>query len=639
MGGVDPLFLELQTALLGRYSLERELGRGGMGVVYLARDISLDRPVALKLLPTELAERRIPRERFLREARLAARLSHPNIVPIHAVEESGRLVWFVMALVPGESLGQRLRTRGTLPPPEAVRILRDVAWALAYAHGQGIVHRDVKPDNILLEQGGRRTLIADFGIAAAVREDDEPTDPVAGTVAYLSPEQAHGERLDGRSDLYSLGVVGYYALSSRLPYPVSSLSELVERQLVGPPPPLATIAPHLPRALTRVIDRCLSPLPTARFRNGEELADALEHLESSTTDLPAPFRVWLTRAERPRGALLFISIIWGLPLASSMFFLLLRGQPGAFPVALASLAVVALPWAFYGTARVLQTRRLLEIGYTHADIVLALEQHRERRREELSFEYGTKATRFGLLLQSLMRIAIGVAGGGLFLALLFGPATLIPVAVVAAGFAGLLHWVRGFVRGSRVSPRDRWVDLSLRLWKSRVGTWLTSLAGWRLRVRGSPETLVHRPTEVALGEAAEALYRALPESERRDLKSLPEQIRSLAAQAQRMRARVQELDDLIATAAPDTLVGERTSPGDGGATELSAARELWVARLRETVTLLESLRLGLLRLHAGSAAPETLTGDLEAARDLRERLGHLLAGHAEADRYLADQPS
>jgi serine/threonine-protein kinase len=195
MDGVDPLFLQLQGALLGRYSLEREIGRGGMGIVFLARDVSLDRPVAIKLLPPARAGRPALRERFLREARTAARLSHPNIVPIHAVEESGGLVWFVMTYVPGETLGTRLRERGSLPPAEVVRILRDVAWALSHAHAQGVVHRDVKPDNILLETGGRRALIADFGIAAAMEQDGE----MAGTIGYLSPEQAMGQRLDGRA--------------------------------------------------------------------------------------------------------------------------------------------------------------------------------------------------------------------------------------------------------------------------------------------------------------------------------------------------------------------------------------------------------------------------------------------------------
>src|SRR4051812_25597995 len=145
---VDPLFLAFQEAVAGRYSLERELGRGGMGVVYLAREVRLDRPVAIKLLPPELAAHANLRDRFTREARTAARLSHPYIVPIHAVDEIGGFVFYVMAYVDGETLGQRVQHRGALPAQEVTRILREVAWALAYAHAQGVVHRDIKPANI-----------------------------------------------------------------------------------------------------------------------------------------------------------------------------------------------------------------------------------------------------------------------------------------------------------------------------------------------------------------------------------------------------------------------------------------------------------------------------------------------------------
>src|SRR3989449_8475543 len=163
----DRLFLDFQAALVGRYSLERELGRGGMGVVYLAREVRLDRPVAIKLLPPSKATDPKLRERFLREARTAAKLSHPNVIPIHAVEEIGEFVFFAMAYIEGETLTERVRSRGPLTPSEASRVLRDVAWALAYAHGQGVIHPDVKPDNILLENNGR-VLVADFGIASVV---------------------------------------------------------------------------------------------------------------------------------------------------------------------------------------------------------------------------------------------------------------------------------------------------------------------------------------------------------------------------------------------------------------------------------------------------------------------------------------
>ncbi|HEU4586834.1 MAG TPA: serine/threonine-protein kinase, partial [Gemmatimonadaceae bacterium] len=161
----DSEFVAFQRALAGEYSLERELGRGGMGIVYLARDVQLDRQVAIKVLPASLASRTDLKERFMREARTAAGLSHPNIVPIHRVGEAGEFVFFVMAYIDGESLGQRLREHGPLTSTAAAKLLREVAWALAYAHGRGVVHRDVKPDNILIERETGRALVTDFGIA------------------------------------------------------------------------------------------------------------------------------------------------------------------------------------------------------------------------------------------------------------------------------------------------------------------------------------------------------------------------------------------------------------------------------------------------------------------------------------------
>src|SRR5207247_8059724 len=185
----DRLFIDFQSALAGRYSLERELGRGGMGVVYLAREVRLDRLVAIKLLPPSKASDAKLRERFLREARTAAKLSHPNVIPIHAVEEIGEFVFFAMAYVEGETLTERVRRRGPLAPSEAARVLRDVAWALASAHGQGVIHRDVKPDNILLESYGR-LLDDEFGIASVVAGAGAlATGEVVGTPEFMSPEQ------------------------------------------------------------------------------------------------------------------------------------------------------------------------------------------------------------------------------------------------------------------------------------------------------------------------------------------------------------------------------------------------------------------------------------------------------------------
>ncbi|PYP42176.1 MAG: hypothetical protein DMD43_03940, partial [Gemmatimonadetes bacterium] len=159
--GYSREFVELQTAVAGKYTLERELGRGGMGIVFLARDVGLDRPVALKLLPPYLAAQSGFKDRFLSEARLAARLSHPNIVTIHAVEEHDDLVFFVMAYIRGETLTQRVERTGPLSAPQATRLLQEVAWGLGYAHANGVIHRDVKPDNILIEQASGRAMVAD----------------------------------------------------------------------------------------------------------------------------------------------------------------------------------------------------------------------------------------------------------------------------------------------------------------------------------------------------------------------------------------------------------------------------------------------------------------------------------------------
>ncbi|MFN8651028.1 MAG: serine/threonine-protein kinase [Gemmatimonadales bacterium] len=634
----DELFLELQSVLAGRYSLERVLGRGGMGIVYLARDVALDRPVAIKLLPPALADRPEFRQRFLREARTAARLSHPNIVPIHAVEESGRLVWFVMAYVPGQSLGQRIRDGGPLTPSEASRVLRDVAWALGYAHSQGVVHRDVKPDNILLEAGTRRALIADFGIAAPQLDATE-TSGVLGTVAYLSPEQARGDPADGRSDIYALGVVGWCALSAKLPYAVTTLEELVAQHLAGAPPNCATAAPHAPRAICRVIDRCLAHYPSARFQTAEQLAEALDQLAAAPSELPAPLRVWLTKGRDARTGLAVWSLLWGIPAISALMAAIVGTFPGVLAITIFAGSMGVLPWSVYATARVMQTRKVLAAGYTPNDLVLAIRSYAERRQEELAFEIGKPPSALGRVIRRVTWVAFVGAIAGVFALPFVTPVLKVfgygwmGLALLAVGGAGL----GTIIPGREIPARDRVATWQEKFWTSGVGRLLTRMAGWRLKRTSAPEQTLHRPTEVALGEAADALFRALPGGQRQELKQLPEQIRYLSAQAQAMRRKLEELDDLIAQAAPDTLFGEKRD-GDGGARELKEAREIWAKGLRETVTLLESLRVGLLKLHAGSAVPDTLTADLDAARDLRARLSLLADAHGSVSELL-DRPT
>lgn len=280
----DGILEHLGPLLARQYTFTRELGRGGMGVVYLAHETPLDRLVAVKVLPPHLGAQPTTRERFLREARTAAQLSHPNIVPIYRADEIGGYAFFAMAYIEGENLAERVRDRGPLSPADAVRVLREAAWALAYAHARGVVHRDIKAANIMLERGSGRAVVTDFGIA---RDGDAisltEAGEVVGTVHYMSPEQANGERLDGRSDLYSLGVAGFFALSGRLPFEGDHAAAVLVAVSTRPAPSLASVAPGVPQSLVDVIDRCLRSAPADRYETGEALAEALQQALERTT--------------------------------------------------------------------------------------------------------------------------------------------------------------------------------------------------------------------------------------------------------------------------------------------------------------------------------------------------------------------
>jgi eukaryotic-like serine/threonine-protein kinase len=273
-------FEALARCLAGQYALDREIGRGGMGIVYLARDLKLDRPVAIKTLPPHLAADPAIRERFLREARTAAKLSHPSIVPIYRADEIDGHVFFAMGYVDGVSVADDVRDSGHLDARDVLRQMRDVASALDYASAHGVVHRDVKAENILVDRATGRAIVTDFGIARMAEAAPlTATGQVLGTVYYMSPEQVTGQRLDVRSDLYSLGVVGFYSLSGRFPFDAQLASAVLIAQVNQPPPPLLTMAPDAPRALAEIVDRCLAKAPGARFQSGGELGDALTRVE------------------------------------------------------------------------------------------------------------------------------------------------------------------------------------------------------------------------------------------------------------------------------------------------------------------------------------------------------------------------
>jgi serine/threonine protein kinase len=277
----DELGTHVAEVLSANYELESEVGRGGMGVVYCARDKRLKREIAIKILPPELSFRADIRQRFLREAETAAQLNHPNIVPIYTVEERDNLVYFVMAYIKGDNLGQRLQQHGPIPPVEVRRILREVGDALAYAHHRNVIHRDIKPDNIIIDEETGRAMVTDFGIARALTDSGDSrltaTGMAIGTPAYMSPEQSAGDRaIDGRSDLYSLGVVGYQMLCGQPPFVASNTPSMLVKHLSERPVPVDERWPDLPQDLARAVMICLEKDPNDRFPSAAAFSAALD---------------------------------------------------------------------------------------------------------------------------------------------------------------------------------------------------------------------------------------------------------------------------------------------------------------------------------------------------------------------------
>jgi protein kinase-like protein len=300
----------LIQALGTSYTVEGEIGRGGMGVVFNARDERLKRHVAIKVLPPDLAFREEIRLRFLREAETAARLSHPHIVPIHSVGEGpDGLVYFVMAFVDGESLGAKLKRRGRLPPDEARRIIQETADALGAAHALGIIHRDVKPDNILLEGSRGRVVVTDFGIAKALSSTTgsatlTATGVAIGTPHYMSPEQAAGDReIDGRSDIYSLGVVAYQMLAGELPFHAPTVPGILMKQITEPAPMITDKRPDIPEDLAACVMRCLEKDPEDRWPTADALRRALESRSATMYKSRRSTPPSRSRAMRPPPAL------------------------------------------------------------------------------------------------------------------------------------------------------------------------------------------------------------------------------------------------------------------------------------------------------------------------------------------------
>jgi serine/threonine protein kinase len=284
----------LQASLDGEYRLVRELGGGGMSRVFVAQEAALDRAVAVKVLAPELTGS-LSVERFRREIQLAARVHHPHIVPVLLVGEADGLLYYTMPYIVGESLRQRIRRQGPLSIAEVIRIMRDVADALGHAHALGVVHRDVKPDNILLV--GHHALVTDFGVAKALREswpaggrrtsERTPSTGFAlGTPAYMAPEQAAADpTIDARADLYTLGCVAYEMLTGKPPFSGRSAQRIIAAQVAERPVPVAFARPDVSPRLEAIVMRCLEKNPDHRWQEADDLVDALDQLAAETTAL------------------------------------------------------------------------------------------------------------------------------------------------------------------------------------------------------------------------------------------------------------------------------------------------------------------------------------------------------------------
>jgi len=633
----DRLFLDFQSALAGRYSLERELGRGGMGIVYLAREMRLDRLVAIKLLPPARASDGRLRDRFLREARTAAKLSHPHIIPIFAVDEVGEFVFFAMAYVAGETLTERVSRRGPLPPSDAARVLREVAWALAYAHSQGLVHRDVKPDNIMLEETTGRALVADFGIAGLVR-DAAGLDggEVIGTPEFMSPEQALGEQVDGRSDLYALGIVGFFTFSGKLPFEAEKAAEVLARQVTEPAPPLASVAPGVPRRIAQAIDRCLAKDPADRPPSGENVAEQLGVALEQRRELPVGLRVFVKRNARLGGVgglIYVLSIPFMMGFAASLF-----GRMGGHPALWTfAAAVTVVPFAIL----VARARRFLASGFGPEELAVAFRAELDQGREERIFEYGRGPSLYERVLRLLGigGVAIAVLSGSVLFGTMYGALRGSFWVAQLFGWSVSVGLLSGFLALVRLQRR---IDLDTRiwswLWQGPLGRVMFRIARLLLPAKSLPPPATHRPTELALAMAAEQLFEQLPRDTRHQLRDLPDVVRRLESDAQKMRQRVEELADALGGKGDegrgkgrDAAVGTRHARI---VADLEAERDRVQQRLGDAVKALETIRLNLLRLHAGSGSVQSLTTDLGLARTVAQEIGYLLEARREVEREL-----
>jgi serine/threonine-protein kinase len=608
----DPIVTELETAIAGRYVLERELGRGGMGAVFLARDLKLDRLVAIKVLPPEMAVRPELRERFLRETRTAASFSHPNIVSVHSVEETPGLLFFVMSYIEGETLTQRVKRQGPLPVPEAIRMLQEVAWALSYAHGRGVVHRDIKPDNVLLERSTGRALVMDFGIARSVAASGlTQVGEAIGTPHFMSPEQAAGDKVDGRSDLYSLGVVAYFAVSGRLPFDGDSAQAVMVAHISQPAAPITRFRPDLPAPLASAIDRCLAKSPEERFPTGEAMVESLEQVRGRQVDVHPAVRVWTVRADQWFRSGLILALV--MP----QFLRVSNPRGKLIIVTVLFIMVVPLIWAQIPVGM----RELARQGFGYADLragVLAIDQEREAVTAAMQADPRFRQRRrrrwlmlLGGFVASLLAIPLLLNTGyedppgnhhlpmPALIALLLAFCVLMSCIVFAAATAA---------SSGRMERRMH------ALWTGRVGKLLYLLGSWRLKLDGAA------PASASSSRGAITLLDALPAGARKRLSKARSVLQSLEGELERLDQRQHDLE----SAANEAKASAPTGPGVSSERQRILLDDLEKAgrgvaeRRLAVLSALENVRLSLVRVKSSIGTADDVERDLaEAARLLQ----------------------
>lgn len=569
---------DLQRALAGRFSLIREIGRGGMGVVVLAEDVLLGRRVAIKMLAPSVTGLPGIRKRFLREARLAARCFHPNIVPIHEVGETDSLAWFVMAWVNGESLAERLARSGPLQPSELERLAREIGWALTYAHEKGLIHRDIKPANILLEEGTGRALLADFGIARSIGDNSDS--PMAGTSNFMAPEQLKGSEVDGRADLYSLGVT---------------------LRMASPPGFSASSAIPAQRALADAIEICTRAAPTQRFGSAAEFLTRITESEPTPSLSPSALIV------REQASAFMSSISWTLAVGLAGLALVTGEDPGSFGRALTAgisqfvFALFAAVTVARGAEATLKTRKSLKEGLTLAELQKALsvgsEATSERQIDGLrTFLKGSLSVACALCIA----MASAKVDSWQFL-----PDSLTAVLKIMT-IAGPALLMKSGVTSiwNAITSRS---SLAARM-ASRAGAALFRIFGHAGSSAPEPAILedINLPTEARLARLVEEMAVRLPDDHLQgnhgpgvSIASLKRAAIDLASTASHLRQRDQELS--LLTGNTDERRGIRS-------------------RMAIAIAALENMRLDLLRLEHDRTLTGAITDPLEVVRDLHRHV-------------------